>query len=196
MKAEALTAKSGLTVQGPLLITPQVFSDGRGFFFESWNGKDFNAILNSFGQASVEFVQDNHSRSSLGVLRGLHFQKNPFAQSKLLRCVRGQIFDVVVDCRLGSATFGQSVAVNLSSESFLQLWVPAGFAHGFLTLSDDAEILYKATGYWVRESERSLLWNDPRLSIPWPIDAEPKLSEKDSLGLTLRELTENGDLYP
>ena len=196
MKAEALTAKSGLTVQGPLLITPQVFSDGRGFFFESWNGKDFNAILNSFGQASVEFVQDNHSRSSRGVLRGLHFQKNPFAQSKLLRCVRGQIFDVVVDCRLGSATFGQSVAVNLSSESFLQLWVPAGFAHGFLTLSDDAEILYKATGYWVRESERSLLWNDPRLSIPWPIDAEPKLSEKDSLGLTLRELTENGDLYP
>ena len=196
MKAEVLVAKSGLIVQGPLLLTPKVFSDGRGFFFESWNEQEFTSILNSFGQASAEFVQDNHSRSSRGVLRGLHFQKNPFAQSKLLRCVRGEIFDVLVDCRLGSATFGQSVAVKLSSENFLQLWVPAGFAHGFLTLSDDAEILYKTTGYWVRESERSLLWNDPRLSIPWPIDAEPKLSEKDSLGLTLRELSENGDLYP
>ena len=196
MKAEVLVAKSGLVIQGPLLLTPQVFSDGRGFFFESWNAQEFTSTLNSFGQASAQFVQDNHSRSSRGVLRGLHFQKNPFAQSKLLRCVRGEIFDVVVDCRLNSATFGQSVAVNLSSENFLQLWVPAGFAHGFLTLSEDAEILYKTTGYWVRESERSLLWNDPRLSIPWPIDAEPKLSEKDSLGLTLRELMENGDLYP
>ena len=196
MKAEALVSKSGLTLQGPLLITPQVFSDGRGFFFESWNGKKFAEILDSFGQAPVEFVQDNHSRSGNGVLRGLHFQTDPFAQSKLLRCVRGEIFDVLVDCRLGSATFAQSVAVNLSSENFLQLWVPAGFAHGFLTLSDNAEILYKTTGYWVRESERSLLWNDPRLSIPWPVDAEPKLSEKDSLGLTLTELMENGDLYP
>ena len=195
MKAEALTAKSGLTVQGPLLITPQVFSDGRGFFFESWNEKEFARVLNSFGQGSVEFVQDNHSRSSRGVLRGLHFQKDPCAQAKLLRCVRGEIFDVIVDCRLNSPTFGQSVAVNLSSKNFLQLWVPVGFAHGFLTLSDEAEILYKTTGYWVRDSERSLLWNDPELSIPWPIETELKLSDKDSLGLTLKELIENGDLY-
>ena len=196
MKAEVLVAKSGLIVQGPLLLTPEVFSDGRGFFFESWNEKRFTKIINSFGQASPDFVQDNHSRSGRGVLRGLHFQKSPFSQSKLLRCVRGEIFDVLVDCRLSSETFGQSVAVNLSSENFMQLWVPAGFAHGFLTLSDDAEILYKTTGYWVRESERTLLWNDPSLFIPWPIDAQPKLSEKDALGSTLRELMENGDLYP
>ena len=152
MKFERLKSGGGTEVEGPLLITPRVFGDARGFFYESWNQRNFNSVLQADGQSSVAFVQDNHSLSSQGVLRGLHFQKDPHAQGKLVRCIQGEIFDVAVDCRQSSSTFGQWVSARLSSENQQQLWVPAGFAHGFLTLSPQAEVLYKTSDFWDRDS--------------------------------------------
>ena len=159
MKAERLLitagAIAGTPVAGPLLITPQVFGDERGFFFESWNQQAFAAALEADGQPMQEFVQDNHSRSSQGVLRGLHYQLPPHPQGKLVRCVLGEIFDVAVDLRRGAPTFGHWVGARLSAANHQQLWVPAGFAHGFLTLSEQAEVLYKTTDFWSRACERA-----------------------------------------
>jgi len=193
MNVKRLTASNGSVLDGPLLITPRVFGDARGFFYESWNQRSFNAVLEADGKSPVAFVQDNHSRSSQGVLRGLHFQKDPHAQGKLVRCIQGEIFDVAVDCRQSSSTFGQWVCARLSSENQQQLWVPAGFAHGFLTLSAEAEVLYKATEFWDRESERSLLWSDPDLAIAWPQATEPLLAEKDAAAPTWQMLIAAGD---
>ncbi len=187
MKAERLLitagAIAGTPVAGPLLITPQVFGDERGFFFESWNQQAFAAALEADGQPMQEFVQDNHSRSSQGVLRGLHYQLPPHPQGKLVRCVLGEIFDVAVDLRRGAPTFGNWVGARLSAANHQQLWVPAGFAHGFLTLSEQAEVLYKTTDFWSRACERAIRWDDPQLAIAWPqlsSLATPLLSAKDA----------------
>ncbi|WP_108652490.1 dTDP-4-dehydrorhamnose 3,5-epimerase [Dongshaea marina] len=160
-----------------LIIEPKVFGDERGFFFESYNQKQFEAAIGR----SVEFVQDNHSKSARGVLRGLHYQLAPHAQGKLVRCVAGEVFDVAVDIRQGSATFGQWVGAHLSAENKQQMWIPAGFAHGFVTLSETAEFLYKTTDYYAPHSERCIAWNDSTLNISWPFDFEPLLAEKDRL---------------
>ncbi|WP_265612285.1 dTDP-4-dehydrorhamnose 3,5-epimerase, partial [Aeromonas salmonicida] len=147
-----------------LIFEPQVFGDERGFFFESFNYQKFEEAVGH----QVKFIQDNHSRSSQGVLRGLHYQLPPHAQGKLVRCIVGEVFDVAVDIREQSPTFGQWVGVTLSAENKRQLWIPEGFAHGFLTLSTAAEILYKTTNYYQPSHERSIIWNDNVLAIKWP----------------------------
>lgn len=158
-----------------LIFEPKVFGDERGFFFESFNQKVFEEAVGR----KVEFVQDNHSKSSKGVLRGLHYQLEPYAQGKLVRCVVGEVFDVAVDIRKSSSTFGKWVGVNLSAENKRQLWIPEGFAHGFLVLSETAEFVYKTTNYYHPESDRGIIWNDPEIGIEWPKIKSPILSEKD-----------------
>ncbi len=164
---------------GVLLIEPRVFGDDRGFFFESFNQRVFDEMLGG----RVEFVQDNHSKSARNVLRGLHYQVSPKAQGKLVRVVRGEVFDVVVDLRVGSPTFGQWVGEVLSADNKKQLWIPPGFAHGFLTLSDSAEFLYKTTDYYSPEHERCIRWDDPDIGVEWPLSAPPLVSGKDALGV-------------
>ncbi|RQU63262.1 dTDP-4-dehydrorhamnose 3,5-epimerase [Burkholderia cenocepacia] len=157
------------------IIEPKVFGDARGFFYESFNAREFAERVES----GVEFVQDNHSRSAKGVLRGLHYQiQHP--QGKLVRVVEGEVFDVAVDIRKSSPNFGRWVGVRLSADNNRQLWVPPGFAHGFVVLSEVAEFLYKTTDYWFPEYERSIVWNDRDLSIDWEIDGEPLLAPKDA----------------
>jgi dTDP-4-dehydrorhamnose 3,5-epimerase len=171
------------SISGPLIIEPKVYGDDRGFFFESWN-----ALL--FEQAGLDynFVQDNHSRSSRGVLRGLHFQ-NPCPQGKLVRVTSGAVWDVVVDVRRSSANFGKWFGLELSAANKRMLWVPEGFAHGFLTLVDGTDFLYKCTAPYAPQYEHSLAWNDPVVAIEWPLDGiEPQLSSKDVAGLNLDEL--------
>jgi dTDP-4-dehydrorhamnose 3,5-epimerase len=165
------------------IIEPKVFGDARGFFYESFNASEFSERVEAAG---VEFVQDNHSRSARGVLRGLHYQIE-HAQGKLVRVVEGQVFDVAVDIRKSSPNFGKWVGVNLSAENHRQLWVPPGFAHGFVVLSESAQFLYKTTDYWFQEHERSIVWNDPAIGIEWPIDFEPLLAAKDAAGKRLSE---------
>ena len=165
-----------------LVIEPKVFGDTRGFFYESFNQKAFNDATG----LNLNFVQDNHSRSTKGVLRGLHYQiQQP--QGKLVRVVRGSVFDVAVDIRKGSATFGQWVGMELSEDNYKQLWIPAGFAHGFVVTSESAEFLYKTTDYYAPEHERCIAWGDPAIGIEWPVTTQPSLSGKDQLGLALRE---------
>jgi len=165
-----------------LIIEPKLFGDERGFFFESFNQKRFEELTG----VKSHFVQDNHSRSAQHVLRGLHYQiRQP--QGKLVRVTAGEVFDVCVDLRKHSETFGHSVAVMLSAQNHRQLWIPPGFAHGFLVVSSHAEFLYKTTDYYAPEYERSLLWNDPALGIDWPLTAEPLLSAKDKIGLPLAQ---------
>ncbi|TDY25457.1 dTDP-4-dehydrorhamnose 3,5-epimerase [Paraburkholderia sp. BL6665CI2N2] len=165
------------------IIEPKVFGDARGFFFESFNGREFAEHV----EAGVEFVQDNHSRSAKGVLRGLHYQiEHP--QGKLVRVVEGEVFDVAVDIRKSSPNFGKWVGVTLSVENHRQLWVPPGFAHGFVVLSESAQFLYKTTDYWFPEHERSLLWNDPQVGIKWPFEGEPLLAVKDAAAKTLDQI--------
>lgn len=171
-----------LAIPDVLLIEPKVFGDERGFFYESFNAHAFRAETG----LDVEFVQDNHSRSSKGVLRGLHYQLPPQAQGKLVRAVRGAVFDVAVDIRASSPTFRHWVGAELTEENNHQLWVPPGFAHGFLVLSDTADVLYKTTNYYAATHERCIAWNDPTLSVRWPqSDGTPQLSGKDQHGLPL-----------
>lgn len=159
-----------------LILEPKVFGDQRGFFFESFNHQVFEETIGY----SVSFVQDNHSKSSKGVLRGLHYQLAPYMQGKLVRCIAGEVFDVAVDIRPDSATYKKWVAVNLSAQNKRQLWIPEGFAHGFLVLSDSAELLYKTTGYYTPESEKSIRYDDPELNIDWPVvGGQLLLSQKD-----------------
>jgi len=159
-----------------LVLTPRYFRDERGFFTESYNKRAFDEAVGS----DVEFVQDNHSRSTRGVLRGLHYQLPPRAQGKLVRVVAGEIFDVAVDMRRSSATFGRWFGVVLSADKGNQLWIPPGFAHGFLTLSDTADVLYKASDYYDPACERSIIWNDPDIGVEWPPEDRPLLSPKDA----------------
>ncbi|HHH4288230.1 TPA: dTDP-4-dehydrorhamnose 3,5-epimerase, partial [Escherichia coli] len=159
-----------------LIFEPKVFSDERGFFFESFNQKVFEEAVGR----KVKFVQDNHSKSSKGVLRGLHYQLEPYAQAKLVRCMVGEVFDVAVDIRKSSPTFGKWVGVNLSAENKHQLWIPEGFAHGFLVLSNTAEVLYKTNNYYNKENERNIIWNDNTIDIDWPeLNINVILSTKD-----------------
>lgn len=168
---------SATKLKGLLIIEPRVFGDERGFFFESYNEMAFNEATG----LSPRFVQDNHSKSVKGVLRGLHYQLPPKAQGKLVRVVQGEVFDVAVDIRKDSPTFGQWVGEVLSADNKKQLWIPTGFAHGFLTLSDTAEFLYKTTDYWSPEHERAIIWNDATLSIDWPLNGlVPQLAAKDA----------------
>lgn len=170
-------------IPGPLIIDPTVFGDDRGFFMESWNAEAFAAV-----GLDLNFVQDNHSRSQKGVLRGMHFQ-NPQPQGKLVRVVRGAVFDAVVDLRRSSSTFGKWTGVVLSSENKRMFWVPEGFAHGFLTLEDDTDFLYKCTAPYHPQNESSLAWDDPTVGIEWPLEGiELKLSTKDTDGLPLADV--------
>jgi dTDP-4-dehydrorhamnose 3,5-epimerase len=170
------------TIPDVLIIEPNVFGDERGFFFESFNRRQFAELVGH----DVDFVQDNHSRSVKNVLRGLHYQiQQP--QGKLVRVVQGTVFDVAVDIRKGSPTFGQHVAEELSAENKRMLWIPEGFAHGFLVLSESAEFLYKTTDYWRPEYERSISWNNPTLAINWPLQTTPALSAKDAQGMSLQQ---------
>ncbi|CCM78519.1 dTDP-4-dehydrorhamnose 3,5-epimerase [Rhizobium mesoamericanum] len=176
-----MKAKS-LAIVDVLLIEPTVYGDDRGFFFESFNQAQFKAVVGR----DVSFVQDNHSKSARGVLRGLHYQiKQP--QGKLVRVVEGEVFDVAVDLRKGSPTFGKWVGEILSADNKRQLWIPAGFAHGFLVLSETAQFLYKTTDFYSPENERAIIWNDPTLSIHWPLDTMPILSGKDAVAPALRD---------
>jgi dTDP-4-dehydrorhamnose 3,5-epimerase len=175
--------KASLTaLAGVLIVEPRVFPDSRGFFFESFNQRDFNAATGT----GFTFVQDNHSRSKQNVLRGLHFQPVQ-PQGKLVRVVRGTVFDVVVDIRPDSPGFGQWIGLELSEHDHRQLWVPPGLAHGFLVLSDSADVLYKTTDYYAPESERCIAWNDPALNIRWPAGIHPLVSARDQQGLSLQQ---------
>ena len=165
-----------------LIIEPKVFGDERGFFFESFNQKAFNQATG----LDLNFVQDNHSRSAKGVLRGLHYQVQQ-PQGKLVRVVRGAVFDVAVDIRKGSATFGNWIGIELSEDKHQQLWVPPGFAHGFVVLTESADTIYKTTDYYAPEHERCIAWNDPDIKIDWPLTSEPSLSTKDQQGIGLHK---------
>src|SRR5438067_2592917 len=170
-----------------LIIEPKVFGDERGFFFESYNKSQFRAATG----IEADFVQDNHSRSRKGVLRGLHYQiRQP--QGKLVRVTAGEVWDVAVDIRKSSATFGKWIGFYLSAESKRMAWIPVGFAHGFVVTSEYAEFLYKTTDYYAPEHERSILWNDPALGIKWPLEGEPTLAKKDAAGVPLAQ----ADVFP
>lgn len=181
-----------MSIPDVLMIEPQVFQDERGFFFESFNQQAFDAAVG----AHVEFVQDNHSRSSQGVLRGLHYQRPPHAQGKLVRCSVGEVFDVAVDIREGSPTFGQWVGVTLSADNKRQLWIPEGFAHGFVTLSETAELLYKATDYYAPQADACIRWDDPTIGIEWQLPSEPILSAKDERGSSLSDVSPCAHRHP
>jgi len=199
MQAERLRSSSGAELQGPLLLTPQVFGDDRGWFVESWNARTLAALLASDGQAEAPaFVQDNHSCSSRGVLRGLHYQLPPRAQGKLVRCMAGSIVDVAVDIRRHSPTFGQWGSAPLSAANRQQLWIPAGFAHGFLSLEDGSEVFYKTTDFWARNCERAIRWSDPQLAIDWGLNQlglnAPLLAPKDAAAPLLAETLAAGEV--
>ena len=195
MRVEQLQSPQGSTVDGPLLITPQAFGDDRGWFFESWNQRKFDKAVG----APVLFSQDNHSRSVRGVLRGLHYQLAPEPQAKLVRASLGSMFDVAIDLRQSSSTFGQWVSAELTADNKAQLWIPEGFAHGFLTLSDVAEVQYKARGFWNKGCERAIAWNDPDLAIAWPLqqleDVEVSLSGKDAEAARFQSAIKAGDIF-
>ena len=195
MKISSLKTEEDIEIDGPLLVSPNIFEDTRGFFYESWNKEAFFKLTNM----KLDFVQDNHSKSSNGVLRGLHYQLNPYPQGKLVRCIKGSIFDVVVDLRIQSKTFGKWSSAILSQLNHNELWVPEGFAHGFLTISDSAEVIYKTTNYWAKDFERSILWNDRKISIEWPIESleskSPKLSMKDKNAQTLEKAISKSEVF-
>jgi dTDP-4-dehydrorhamnose 3,5-epimerase len=167
---------SRLVLSEIVMIEPDVYGDQRGFFSESWNREKFTAALGE----DVEFVQDNHSRSAKGVLRGLHYQLPPRQQGKLVRVVAGSVWDVAVDVRRSSESFGVWAGVELSATNHRQLWVPPGFAHGFIALTDAADVIYKVTEYYSPEHDRSIRWDDPEVGIDWPLDGAPILSDKDA----------------
>ena len=194
MEFSSLKTNDDFIIEDSFIITPTIISDERGFFFESWNQRKFEKII---GQ-SISFCQDNHSRSSIGVLRGMHYQLEPHSQGKLVRCTYGAIYDVALDIRRSSKTFGKWGGVKLSHENKKQLWIPSGFAHGFLTLSEAAEVQYKTDGFWDKDCERSLKWNDKNLNINWPEIskfAEPLLAKKDEEAASFLEAQSKGDFF-
>ena len=171
-----------LAILDVLLIEPEIFGDDRGFFFESFNQNKFEEAI----KQKINFVQDNHSKSLMGVLRGLHYQLNPKAQGKLARVIQGEVFDVAVDLRQSSPTFGKWVGEILSADNKKQMWIPEGFAHGFLTLSDTAEFLYKTTDFYSKDHEQAIIWNDETILVNWPMK-EVSLSSKDSAAVSFKE---------
>ena len=180
MDIKNLISNKGNILDGVFIIEPKIFEDNRGFFYESWNQQLFN---NTVGE-EVNFQQDNHSLSNLGVLRGLHYQIEPKPQGKLVRCISGSVFDVAVDLRKSSPTFGEWASIVLDNVNKLMIWIPVGFAHGFLSLEDNSELLYKASELWSQDHDRSIRWDDENININWPLKdinfSEPRLSEKDA----------------
>ncbi len=195
MKNKKINCSRGVTLEGPILIKPDIYYDKRGNFHEAWNNKKFNELIGK----DINFVQDNESTSIKGVIRGLHFQKNPLAQGKLIRVLNGSIYDVIVDIRSNSNTFRSWSGVFLNDDKKEQLWIPEGFAHGFLVLSDFAKIVYKVTNFWTPDLERTLLWNDKFIDIQWPLNSfgiqETLLSDKDKEGLHFKDLSNKGELF-
>ncbi len=186
---------NGYLIKGPFIIKPKIFFDDRGYFYESWNQSEFNKIISR----KVNFVQDNHSESKYGVLRGLHYQLKPKAQAKLVRCTKGEVFDVLVDIRKDSDTYGEWSGVVLNEQNKIQLWIPEGFAHGFISLKSFSEVQYKTNEYWDKDYERSLFWKDSDLNINWPLSNDFKYkiitNYKDSIAPTLKEIEKSGDLF-
>ena len=196
MKYENIySSEKSIIFDGPLLISPKIFQDNRGYFYESWNQKLFNNIIGK----TISFCQDNHSSSSKGVLRGLHYQIEPISQGKLLRVTAGSIFDVIVDLRKTSKTFGKWAGVQLDNIKKQQLWIPSGFAHGFLTISNFAEVQYKTTNYWSKDHEKTILWNDDQINIVWPLEKLMKqkliISNKDMAGKSLEFMKNSGFVF-
>ncbi len=187
MEYKSLKNNSGIEINGPIIIQLESFSDSRGIFFESWNQKKFDQILNE----KINFVQDNNSVSSKGVLRGLHYQISPKPQGKLIRCSAGSVYDVAVDLRRESKTFGKYVSTYLRSGDLKQFWIPSGFAHGFIALENGSVVNYKTTEFWDKKCERSIIWNDEDLNIDWPINKfdlmNPLVSKKDSKASNFQE---------
>lgn len=176
-------------LEGLLMLHPQIFGDERGWFMESFNQQSFENALKELNLPIPIFVQDNHSCSQKGVLRGLHFQREPYAQGKLVRVVQGKVWDVAVDIRPNSKTYGEWVGVELSAENKTMFWIPEGFAHGFIALEDNTQFLYKTTNYYNKESEGSIIWNDPKLEIDWKVNCENMvISEKDKLAQPFNSL--------
>lgn len=200
MNVEKVYSNTGQLIKGPLVFNPETFDDSRGFFYESFNLKLFKKTLydlsgNNDQFTNLNFVQDNHSKSFEGVLRGLHFQTNPCSQGKLVRCIIGEVYDVLVDLRKSSDTFLHWAAFSLSQKNKKQVWIPSGFAHGFLTLSKEAEINYKTTKYWDAKYEKTIRWDDPKLNIQWPnFGTKICLSDKDQNG-TFCESLKKSDLF-
>jgi len=195
MLFKRVKSQKGLFFEGPLLLEPNLFQDQRGFFYESWNKSEFNKIIDE----EIEFRQDNHSFSTRGVLRGLHYQLPASPQAKLVRCTKGLIFDVIVDIRQNSKTFGSWAGVQLNDNNKKLLWVPNGFAHGFLTMSDFAEVQYKVTNYWKKELDNSIIWNDEDINITWPLELinikKPFLSNKDKAAESLKIKKSKGEIF-
>ncbi len=194
MNISLLRSNKGLIMEDLFIIEPNIIQDERGFFMESWNQKKFDEIIGE----NIIFRQDNHSRSIYGVLRGLHYQLNPYPQGKLVRCSMGSIFDVAIDIRKDSQTYGTWGGIKLSAENKKQLWIPKGFAHGFLTLSEIAEVQYKADNFWNKKYERSIRWNDESLKINWSEETnlkEPLLADKDANAPTLKQAEISGDIF-
>ena len=191
-----LNSNKGNLIKGPLIIKPKIFPDNRGYFFARWNQSEFNKKISR----EVNFVQDNHSQSKFGVLRGLHYQLRPKAQAKLVRCTKGEVFDVLVDLRKDSDTYGEWSSVVLNAENKLQFWIPEGFVHGFLSLKDFSEIQYKTNKYWDKDHERTLLWKDTDLNINWPLGNNNEKCKiitnyRDSIAPSLKEIEKSGDLF-
>lgn len=189
MDAIQINSHKNKLIEGPLLLKPNIFNDNRGYFYESWNKKSLEKLVFE----NLNFVQDNHSESKLGVLRGMHFQIPPKAQAKLVRCTQGEIFDVIVDLRINSKTFGEWYGVYLNENNKFQLWIPKGFAHGFLSLKNYSEVQYKTNEYWDKSAERSLKWDDEEINIKWPLKIDKKsleilTNEKDSNCLDFNEI--------
>lgn len=190
-----VSSNKGNLIKGPLILKPKIFEDHRGYFFESWNQSEFNNIISR----EVNFVQDNHSESKFGVLRGLHYQLSPKVQAKLVRCTKGEVFDVIVDLRKDSDTYGEWSSIILNPKNKLQFWIPEGFVHGFISLKDFSEVQYKTNEYWDNYYERSLYWEDSDLNINWPLKNNKErcqmiISDKDSSAPTLKEIEKAGEL--
>ena len=199
MNFENVISNKGNLIKGLVKILPKIHGDNRGFFQVTWNKNEWLSFLSKENNyLKKEFVQENHSRSRIGVLRGLHYQKEPYSQGKLIRCLYGSIYDVAVDLRKSSNTFGEWAAIELSSHNNIQFWIPEGFAHGFLTLSDGADVSYKVTDYWNKDAEKSIIWNDKDINIDWPLSnleiINPSLSIKDNEGSLFADLT-NEELF-
>ena len=195
MKIKELRTIDNLLLEDVLVFTPNIYKDDRGLFFESWNQNIFNNLVSQ----NISFVQDNHSISKKGVIRGMHYQLPISQQGKLVRCTSGKVFDAVIDIRENSSTFGKWGGEILSHENKKILWVPPGFAHGFLTLSETADIQYKVTSFWDPSSEKTIIWDDPYVNIKWPFEifniSKPLLSLKDKKGVSIKDAKKNGDIF-
>lgn len=195
MEFDKVKSNRGKVINDLLLCIPNAFSDSRGVFYESWNKNIFDKVVGK----NINFVQDNQSSSVKGVLRGLHYQLDPYPQGKLVRCINGEIFDIAVDIRKKSATFGEWSGVYLNDSNKKQFWIPEGFAHGFLTMSSSAVVLYKTTNYWEKDLERSILWNDQSIGIDWPLSflnkKNPLLSKKDTMALDFETIIRKSEVF-